>query len=313
MNSDLDYFSKEYLPTSFGLINTGTVCYFNSLIQSLMSCSSLNKYLIRGYGAKNAINGEYLKLYERVSTNPGSVSCDSAMEIWKELQKHIMATKEDRSSKIFASGGQQCAHEALKLLLEAMGDDILSRFTVKYTNFIVCKCGHISSEQRDYNSFITLIGNEIAYVKNPKSVAIWQKQFQSYVLKHHGVVEDYKCEKCGDKKPKKRAHELRMLNEVIVVVLEKFSSKRIIYYPARLSFPKLGGGAMEYILVSQIDHFGGTNGGHYIARSVRISDNNKFCIAQLNDSSIGPASQGGFIPNPNSYLLFYHLVKSSTK
>lgn len=308
MDDSLDYYTKEYVPKAFGLVNNGVICYFNSLIQSLMSCTCLNKYLISGAGdTDNMVIKQYVDLYTETIDNS---NIKSAISIWEALRDYVMKTGRDKSRLIFASGGQQCADEALKLLLESMGDNVLSRFTVKYTNFVVCgNCGGKSDAQRDYNSFIKLIGNEISYVKNPANVEVWQKQFQQYILKHYGVVEDYRCENCGDKKVKKRMHELRMLNEVIVVVLAKYGLKRMIYYPARLSFPKIGGGKMEYILVSQIDHFGSISSGHYTSRSVRKDTNGKFYIAHLNDESLKPLLRGGFIPNENSYILFYHLVK----
>lgn len=306
MEDSLDYYSKTYVPSAFGLVNNGSICYFNSLIQSLMSCSCLNKYLICYPDGDNEIVNQYVQLYEKVKN--GGVIGDTS-KIWTALRNHIISGK-DKARLMFTSGGQQCADEALKLLLESIGDNVLSRFTVKYTNYIVCgNCRSRSDEQRDYNSFIKIIGNEIQYAKNPTTVNVWQDQFQKYILKHHGIVEDYRCEKCNDKSIKKRVHELRMLNEVIVVVLTKYGRKRMIYYPARLSFPKIGGGRMEYILVSQIDHFGSMGGGHYIARSVRTDDSGKFHIAHLNDISVSPIIRGGFIPNENSYILFYHLVK----
>lgn len=299
-------YKKKYIPESFGLINTGVICYFNSLMQSLMSCTSLNESLLnkKGRGDVNGVIVEYIKLYSESKTT----QIKSAVGVWKALQTAILQSGTiDVGRRIFASGGQQCADEALKLILEIMGDDVLEKFTVKYSSYIKCDdCGHKSDEKRDYNSFIKIIGNEIIYPQGGTSEE-WQKLFAKYIFKHTGIVEDYKCDKCGVKSTRQKYHQLRRLSEVIVIVLSKYGTKRNIYYPRKLIFPAIGGGSLQYMLIAQIDHFGSMFGGHYIARCIRKKDD-KLCAMYFNDTSVKEIHKDAFSPNPNSYILFYHLV-----
>lgn len=292
-----------YIPRHFGLINTGVICYFNSLVQSLMSCSALNKYLMEG--GENIVAREYVKLY-RCMNSSNVLDYGSAVELWNALRREVLsAGAHDMSRRIFASGGQQCADEALKLMLEALGDDVLSKFIVKYSHYIECEeCGKHTVERRDFNSFIKIYGGEIKYTGDDPEM--WRRAFQQYLLRHYEIVEDYTCEGCNVKKTRRRYTQLRMLNNMIVIVLEKYGAKKNIYYPSKLVFPAIGGGSMTYQLVSQIDHYGSMFGGHYIARSVR-RDGKKICVAHLNDMSVNVIDKDGFIPNTNTYILFYHL------
>lgn len=285
----LKSYNKKHAVKSFGLINSGALCYFNALIQALCGCTSLNEYVKQC--DDNGVIDEYRRLIE------SKLPVRDTTNLQKELHLRLKRSK-DKSRQLFSSGGQQCADEALKLLLEAMGDNILIRLTVKYTSIIPCSCGHSSSEIEDTNSFIKLIGNEISIST--------QEEFQKYILRHAEIIEGYTCEQCGVKENRYRIHKLARLNEIIVIILLKYSGKRVIYYPARLSFPKLGGGNLEYRLVSQIDHYGTMTGGHYIAKSIRNNDGLSVIVA--NDDHVNEAPPGCFLPNPHSYMLFYHLI-----
>jgi ubiquitin C-terminal hydrolase len=59
-----------------------------------------------------------------------------------------------------------------------------------------------------------------------------------------------------------------------------------------------GGSVLRYELRAQIDHHGGSNGGHYVARVLR----DKWYLA--NDMTVVPSNPE---INANNYLLFYEL------
>ena len=46
MSSSLIKYDNKFIPLAFGLHNSGVICYFNTLLQSLMSCSSVNQYFL---------------------------------------------------------------------------------------------------------------------------------------------------------------------------------------------------------------------------------------------------------------------------
>ncbi len=54
-------FNEQYILTPFGLHNNNIICYFNSLLQSLFSCTSLTEYLLNNESKFN--NNNFLKLY----------------------------------------------------------------------------------------------------------------------------------------------------------------------------------------------------------------------------------------------------------
>ena len=47
MDNTLIKFNEIYMLQPFGLYNNNIICYFNSLLQSLFSCSSINEYLLK--------------------------------------------------------------------------------------------------------------------------------------------------------------------------------------------------------------------------------------------------------------------------
>jgi ubiquitin C-terminal hydrolase len=74
-------FNKNFIPNNFGLTNNGSICYFNSLLQSLISCSSFNQLVLE-------LNITYFKNLLLAS------SLSSGSEILNIIkQKHIKENK----------------------------------------------------------------------------------------------------------------------------------------------------------------------------------------------------------------------------
>jgi uncharacterized UBP type Zn finger protein len=61
---DYLFYNSEYVPDAIGFNNTGAICWFNSLLQSLLSCSSLTEKLL-DLDADNKVSNnfqyEYIK------------------------------------------------------------------------------------------------------------------------------------------------------------------------------------------------------------------------------------------------------------
>ena len=59
--SSLIEFKSNFLVYPFGLYNNSIICYFNSLIQTLLSCTSITEYLL--YNEEKFKNNNFLKIY----------------------------------------------------------------------------------------------------------------------------------------------------------------------------------------------------------------------------------------------------------
>ena len=94
---------------------------------------------------------------------------------------------------------------------------------------------------------------------------------KNYIKRHVNIPEDYKCDSCQNenKNIKGRVqrnvlqvYSLARLSEVIILVFNKYDHKRMKYFPQALDFKGVNG-TLHYEVVSQIEHSGGRNGGHY--------------------------------------------------
>ena len=60
-NNTLIKYNGLYILLPFGLYNNSIICYFNSLLQSLFTCSSLTEYLLNN--ESKFTNNNFIKLY----------------------------------------------------------------------------------------------------------------------------------------------------------------------------------------------------------------------------------------------------------
>lgn len=134
------------------------------------------------------------------------------------------------------------------------------------------------------------------------------KNMNDFLTKQSSYVDnDYICPECKNKGEKYRMNALVMVPEILVVMSKKYTLEQKLdvytHFPNELIFKGKDdvpeNKIISYEAVSQIEHYGGRHGGHYIARSRR--KNGWF---EFNDNNVVPSK---FEPTKHTYIVFYHL------
>jgi len=261
-------YSKNFIPNIFGLTNNGSICYFNSLLQSLISCSSFNQLVLE-------LNITYFKNLLLAS------SLFSGSEILTIVkQKHI---KENKYS-LFGNS-QEDVGECFHLLIDSIPNSN-NLFKCRYKKNIICKdC-----------KFIQKLSPDTVYVID---IPVDEKtDLNSYIKEHRSEIDDYKCIECNSLNVYSESN-LCKLSSIIVIQFNKYFEKKNINYSQFLEFNHINGSKIKYQLVARIQHFGGRTSGHYTADCMRKQ------IKNFNDSNV---SEGNLLPTSNTYYLFYHLL-----
>lgn len=278
------------LPVPFGFNNIGAICWLNSLLQSLVSCTSLTKYMLENKDlfALNPLAIAYIGLLERALANPQPALMGASVDVLSGLMR---ANK----SRIVLGNSQECANEALTMFIDLMHDsDVNALFNMVYKITIICpSCGVKTDKTRD----------DILTVGIPHVAACNSREAFTMYLKHHpNKLDYYTCEKCAMKSyGVVRSYSLVRTSDIIVVVLDKHRAKYNQYYPQTLVFNEKSArlAPITYTQIASIDQSGGIHGGHYIAHALRRNR----VAHDFNDTMVGP---GVLTPNPNTYMVFYH-------
>lgn len=300
-------YDKEWVPSKFGLINPNTLCYFNSLLQSLMSCSAPTQYIIE-WPEHDRTSKKDVKpdnpLWDTFHTflldAMGDTPPKSAKPVIEMLRAKLVELKKPRFGI-----GQEDAGEGFHLLLDCMGDDAYAQhFMHRYVHDMYCpECKDIVSSKNDTSFHVEIPPN---YAQN---VVEWEDDSEvnysgvlnQYIRHHITVLDDYKCPKCKNEKNIIRLSHMVLVPNVLVIQYNKFAGKFTSPCPLTLTFPsKSNKNPLNYKLVAKIEHFGSMGGGHYVAHCLR---NDKPLL--FNDSSV---SEGTFTTSPATYICFYHIV-----
>jgi ubiquitin C-terminal hydrolase len=177
-------------------------------------------------------------------------------------------------------------------------------FYHRYEARVFCmKCKDCVSQMMDVAVQFNLF-NYDTLTKKPESPA----EFREILRSQTSYLEDYKCEKCGQREGGFRHYRLRMIPEVLVCVFNLYNDRqgrRSRYFPTRVPFPGVGNTQHIFREVAQVEQSGSLNGGHYTARGLRADGN----VYQFNDRSKSPSNFG---PTPNVYMVFYHCERYAT-
>jgi ubiquitin C-terminal hydrolase len=304
-----NYLDENLVPPPNGFNNMGNTCWFNSLLQSLLSCSSINYKMLTLGDTTKEFHVAYISMLKKLL--PGDVvhnlcNGNPSMNVplmnlpLEELSGVILGAlirfMMNSGSNTMLGNSQECADEGFTYMFDAF-DNISNGFGVQYELEILpcANCNFTPTPIRDNAYNIKLFDSSITFNDEPS--------LSKFIHKHTSDVDEYKCERCKTIFKTKRIETLKRLKDCIVLQFNKYFKKDLIWFPQQIyfdTFPR--GNQIKYELCAQIEHVGTRFGGHYYAYVLR--NGNWYCV---NDSSVSNATPG---PTPNTYLAFYHIVKN---
>lgn len=305
--SDLIKYNKHYVPKGQGLINLGATCYFNSLLQCLLSCPAifevLDKIRDKEHVKNNSLARNMLLLWEMALK--GESIYNICVPIWRD----IINISQRQNNIVKMDSGQQDAHEGLMMFLDAMETipEVQRLFMHRHRIQILCSdCKEFVVDKKETNLVFEaqpdLKTEQIEKFKDVDEYYNTSMPLNEFLRKQNGYVDaNYKCPKCGKNGEKLKTTTLTMIPEILPVVLKKYKNKTVTPFPAKLEFLARGGKKKYvYSLVAQSEHSGTMAGGHYWAVCNR-QDGWKI----LNDSSVNDHNAG---PTEYTYIIFYNYI-----
>lgn len=314
MTNSLIEYKPNYLIYPFGLYNNSIICYFNSLLQSLFSCTSLTEYLL--HNEQKFINNNFIKIYitiikKYITTEEYSnyLLENSNLILFNEFLNII------KNKNIHFGYNQEDSGELLLLLLDIIKDPyIYSLFTHKYKCDIYCKsCKKIIGIKEDESIQFEMDIEEINNNYLKYQIDQHLNNLNKYIRNNYSELLGFKCKQCKESNTIK-INRLITIPTIIIVNLNKYNKKYDYKYPIELTFINKNLNNMyKYKLVSTINHSGTMNYGHYIAKSIRKNHEYKnntdslYDIFLLNDNSY---QKSNFKSDSNTYILFYHYIET---
>lgn len=304
------HYNKDFEISPFGFKNIGVTCYFNALIQSLLSCTSFTQKLIhkKEKYSNNPVGKLLIELIE-IGIND-NIDLNTVRDYSPKILKKMvtMLHKKKNMSIHEFMNGMQCAGEGYHYLLETLEEyqSIQNLFLHRYKSLIRCfNCKDwISKVECMYSLFEVEPGFKTEQLESFKKYHIDTPDLNSYLSKQSSYVDnEFRCSRCNIKKERFRINVLVMVPEILVVMSKKYNveQKLNVYteFPERMEFEGKDD-IMVYKAVAQIEHSGGRHGGHYWAICKR-----KDGWYNLNDMSVVPSK---FQPTNNTFIVMYNLI-----
>jgi ubiquitin C-terminal hydrolase len=281
----------------FGFINNGNICYFNSLLQSLINCKEVIYYIVNQQLPKNELQlffknkfTNFIKLYnlqniEQFKKETSTFSIE-LLSLLLQKYKHCHINEQQSSSEFFL------------YLIEELGIDFF--FKIKHEINIHCgNCKNIVSktdecfhyEMFEMNSTEINI-NDFMYSQN--------------------IISDYKCEKC--KVISKSIYEKKAINisRYFVILLNKYFNKTNINFPNSFKLnvkenEKMNIDKYVWENIGVIEHSGHLYSGHYTAICKRF--NQIFVCNDMNiklyENKEESEQQLTINSSKDTYMIFY--------
>lgn len=248
----------------FGLINTGSICYFNSILQTLLSC----KYVINHILTAEPVNDMQACFKKHIkSAMNGAPDANFSQELLMTLLKDM-----PNSYKYY---GQQSSSEFFLFLVDKLKLDHL--FMHRHSKLIRCNsCRQVQTKKDEAIHFEHFEDKPITDI-------------ESFFIKVERDIDDYKCDNCAQVTNNQNTRgtctvvtAATLIPEYLMIVYNKYFRKPCIPFPNQFQKKDKDGAVLKYNAIAQIEHYGSLNGGHYLCRVRR--DNNEFY--ECNDGGI---------------------------
>jgi ubiquitin C-terminal hydrolase len=264
-----------------GFVNTGSLCYLNSMLQALLGCKPLNDYLleneIKYHNIGNKLVNIYIQILKKIKTIPDGVNMSINDNV--QLLQEILNIQKSKSQFAEFGFSQEDASECFLLFLDSINDKNIEKFFYHtYKCNIVClDCNDNQIIQEDTSCQFTI--NQSNTVNNANSFNL------SKYLKFNSS--------------KLESNILKEIPPVIIITLNKYNTKYNSEYPENIEFNSKLPNPLKYKLTSTIEHYGNMFSGHYICKSKRNNEEYLFndCSFSLNKLDI----------TANTYILVYVL------
>lgn len=272
-----------------GFNNTGVICWFNALLQGLLSCKYFVHTIMTREGNQNPIVLELQKLIKSIDRCENSSKVYDSVGVLRALLT-VLRHKEKQRYREFA-GGQQSASEGFTLLLDYIDSAELNQFfTHKYEEQILC----IETGKNEPDTTNHGFNNQFMVFDEE---SLMRDGLDSFIKYHEHLLTDYKG--TDPRGTYKRVYGLKYLPKIVVILLNRYHRRNPnISLPPSFDMPScLINGSMRYKKVAEVDHAGSLGGGHYLAKVLR-NDKAYLC----NDSTFVDYRLG---TSPNTYMTFY--------
>jgi ubiquitin carboxyl-terminal hydrolase 2/21 len=281
----------EFSPSPYGLANGGATCYWNTLLQCLLSCTQITETSVKNNYPLNSLIGQLATMAYKADNMAGI-----------NFLRTFLITMHQKELTFNFGIGQESTSEGLILLVDLLPAEIKSLFLHRYVRYKVCgNCGHESDKIRLESIHFEFFEFKVCLIESAE-------KFAEHLLEKADTIPDYKCDSCGQMHPNTIGVErLTMASEIIVILFNKYdmiSRTKNYFIPDEFELPSNNGQPLKYKLVGQARHNGSLHGGHYWAMIRR-----KGKVYMANDSAINEVEN--FDRNPATYIAFYTLYTNN--
>lgn len=298
------FFDTAIIPNGFR--NTGVICYFNSLLQALLSSPALNDCILNYRTSltntekkDNVVSESFALLHVflqsslNVKLNPNVHLEQFSHKILRSVMTHVKKT----NPKHRFGNSQEDANEGLLFLLDSLQNktyEKLQKSKIKVS--LVCtECNTVVSKKVE--EIMQFYVNE-NYKKQKCGLFKHENAMIQYIRNNECIVEGYNCSKCDKKVKVRKVEQVINISSVLIIVFKKYLRKYSVDFPASFSLEGVDNN-LNYVLVGQVEHYGGQIGGHYTARGLRKDGK----VYLFNDNNISEVE--GFQSTPNTYMIVY--------